>query len=472
MLVFSEHPVLGGTDGFRGVATNESGPVLMNAETVAGLTGALIDYQHEAGIDGLVVVAQDTRPSGDALRRAALAAVADRQVESLDAGVLPTPGAQKIAQNVGALATVVITASHNPWTDNGWKGMLGNRKLSAKQNAEISRLYCQQVESGLTIPLDLSDKTPNEERDWREWYTSEVVSDITNEFGDSPLDKRLFVIDGAFGASKAITPEVFRRLGARVREFSCDDGLINEGCGAAHLEGLKFFLKIHPEITDDPDFIGALANDGDADRVMGVGKDKHGNLVNIDGNHFMEILAMNPPQPGIVGTIYTNSGMVGRLKEKNVDFEYCQNGDSHVTSLLLDKQANGESWRRGGEFTGHLIDTDWLDSGDGVRTAAWSAAYAAKANKTFGNIYDEMPLWPEVMQKISLPERISISIDELGVVQTAITKVRASGGRPVVRASGTEPLVRIWCEAPSDEIANHSARMLRNSVVQALERSE
>jgi phosphoglucosamine mutase len=469
--LIEEQPILGGTDGFRAIATDQAGPGLMNPETVAGLTRSLVEHQYEAGMDGPVVIAQDTRPSGNLLRQAAILGAQSAGAEIVDTGILPTPAAQKIANRLGALATVVITASHNPWTDNGWKGMLGSRKPSGVETRVISARYWRHV-LDRTLPDGASFSKPaTESTPHTEWYINEVVEDISHEFGMQPLANRLFVIDGARGAARLITPEVFRRLGARVETFACDsEGYVNDGCGAASLNGLRDFLRARPDVLRDSGFLGAIANDGDADRVMGVGVNNTGELVDITGNHSMEMLALQPLQPGIVGTVYTNSAVPIRLQKQAIDFAYCDNGDTHVTNALLAKQAEGQDWQRGGEFTGHLIDTLWLGSGDGVRTAAWMAAYASRNGQTFGDIAQILPMWPERMERVALPNGYTLPVETSSAIQTALSQVRELGARPVVRASGTEPVVRIWCEAPEADLVNTASNMLRTSVVNEMEK--
>src|ERR1044072_8199555 len=285
---------LGGTDGHRGEFTEDQAPGLMNEYTVKGATAALIDYQLDAGAEGPVVIAQDTRASGEVLRRAAIAGAAEHGVEVIDLHVAPTPMAQQVAESVGAMATVVLTASHNPASDNGWKGMLGNRKPSKEEVRAISDIFWNRWEqngNGLTVPAASPNGVYETNRAYREWYRRKVVQDVRNQFGhERPLDGKKIVYDGAFGAAKDVTPNVLRDLGATVEEFSCGDGVINEKCGAADLEGLRSFLSARPELLADPNFLGAVANDGDADRMMGVGvihRNGEPELVEITGNHAM-----------------------------------------------------------------------------------------------------------------------------------------------------------------------------------------
>jgi phosphoglucosamine mutase len=253
-----------------------------------------------------------------------------------------------------------------------------------------------------------------------------------------------------------------------VKEFATDGrGRINDKCGATHLEGVKSFLTYNREIIDDPRFTGVIANDGDADRMMGVGLSaKDGKLVDLNGNH--ALLALAQGEPGIVGTEYTNSALVRRLASQGIGFEQCPNGDVHVTEALLAKQAADEDWRRGGEFTGHHVVLDWLWSGDGVRNGAWFAAYAVRHGKTFGDLYDDLPLWAEKMAQVTVldpTQRKGIKKQE--AVRTALEQAAdqlGKNGRIILRPSGTEPLVRIWGESPDKILIGDTIAELARTV--------
>lgn len=449
----AERVLLGGTDGFRGAYSEDPGPGLVNAETFAGATFALIEYQRQRGVRGPLVTARDTRPSSERLHTAVNAAGLEAGIEVISLDVVPTPAAQKIAQELDALATVVVTASHNPYGDNGWKGMLGTKKPTKDAVQAISDGYWDLVEQHWAIPLDRKDGITHR-LDMIAWYSDEVVRNIEGEFGKRPLTDKLFVVDGAFGAAQQFTPTILRRLGAEVAEFSCDgSGLINDGCGAADLDGLKRFLasKRGLEIVRDPRFVGAIANDGDADRMLGVGAsfrpDGALHVVELSGNHVMEALAEG--QPGFVGTLYTNTATRRRLQSKGIDFEECANGDVYVTEALRNKQRAGLPWKRGGEFSGHYVVMDWLMSGDGVRSAAWYAAYVTSKGKTFAEMYNKLPMWAEVMDKVKFSPAVKDTIMADSEVQAAIAKAETTlgtNGRIVLRPSGTEPLVRVWGE--------------------------
>ncbi len=459
---------VGGTDGHRGVATMEPGAGLINPETFAGLTYALAGMQADAGHDGPIVIARDPRASSEHLSRAAVAGALHAGAEVIDLGVAPTPTAQKVAEWSGAAATVVVTASHNPAEDNGWKGMTGHSKPHDKAIREYSDRFWEQHQSGLVIPTSLADSVERRPELINE-YEDSVVATIQGAFGERPLENKLFVVDGANGAAMNLTPRILERLGARVERFACDpEGVINENCGANDLGGVKAFLASRPDIVDDPNFVGALANDGDSDRMQGVGvvvQDGVTKFVDITGNHVMG--AMAEGQPGIVGTLYTNSGLRNRLAEQGIEFEECKNGDKYVTRALLAKQAAGENWTRGGEFTGHYVDLAWLPSGDGLMSAAWFAARTVQRGMTFGDVHRELPLWDESMNEVRMPEgtKAEAILAAPPVAEVVSAMQELTDRRVIVRASGTEPVARVWAESPLDGVADgtsaHIAQVVR-----------
>jgi len=259
----------------------------------------------------------------------------------------------------------------------------------------------------------------------------------------------------------------------QVRGFA--QGMINDHCGATHLDGVKsFMLSKGASILQDRALIGAVANDGDADRVMAVGvrpgsDTEMADFVDLTGNHEMWALAKD--QLGIVGTEYTNSGLTQRLEKAGIGFEPCPNGDRYVTQRLEELQAQRLDWRRGGEFTGHLIDTDWGPSGDGVRAAALYAAHAVAEGKTFADLHEELPLWHEEMRKLpvaskavrdTLLQQPEVS-DRLGEIAAAFQGTC----RQIVRASGTELAVRAWVESSNPAAAQHASRLIMNTLLRA-----
>ena len=211
----------------------------------------------------------------------------------------------------------------------------------------------------------------------------------------------------------------------------------------------------------DSRFVGALINDGDADRFLGVGAYVGSSGVMefnmLDGNRVLELLARG--ETGVVGTDYTNDASVRRIRQNGTEFEFCRNGDTNVTRALVSHQEKGENWRVGSEFSGHHVDLRWLSSGDGVRMAAWVAAYAAKNSTTIAALCESMPLFPEKMRSLTLPPSIGKSVmtdpDVLTVIKTC-PEDDEHAYRGMYRQSGTEPKFRIW--GVGSEIAYVEAR--------------
>ena len=462
----TERTLLGGTDGFRGAADLDNPAMgVQNELTHYYLTSALLSLQQESGQRGPVVVARDTRPSGHRLAQASLQAVYDQGLEAAYLDVAPTPAAQKVAELTGAAATIAVTASHNPVRDNGWKGMLGSFKPDSDQVRTISeRAWELHAADKGTSPL--SKESPLSERRGEmlgRLYTDRLVDRITTIFGEQSLADRVVLYDGANGAGSRMVPTVLVSLGAEVRMINCGGGVINDNCGAAQ-EGLTSLKDaiIEGDLASNPRFIGGIANDGDADRLMAVGViGRHGSqeLVEINGNHMMYALAEG--EPGIVGTLYTNTGLREKLAASGIAFDECDNGDRYVTEAL--RKRSGDGWRRGGEFTGHLIDFDWLCSGDGVAMAAWLCAASARQRTNFGDLYKRVPLWQESMHKVVLPEGLRISSNDplLSDLQVWASEQMGGEGRAVIRPSGTEPVIRAWIESPHEKLPQEIGQTLR-----------
>ena len=447
----SSHPKLRGTDGVRGRTVVETGPGRINPETFRGLAFAAVEVLE---LD-FVVAGGDTRPSTPRLLEATIegAVLAGARVHGIDAPC-PTPTIGWASGEIAGEGSggLVITASHNPYTDNGLKLFLPKgKKPSDAQWEMIERVYWDYTEAtamshGKNGSLENSDRL-------LEKYKTTVIESMRAMFqNERPLADRLIVVDTAYGAAKGITQTILQELGAEVITYdNRKDWKINDGCGANDLSGLHKFLRSKSYILDDPRFMGAIANDGDADRVMGVGYNGK-ELVEINGNHIMRYLAEG--QPGIVGTEYTNSGLTSLLGSLGIGFEYCPNGDSHVTEALLKRQSRGEPWTRGGEFTGHLIDTDHLMSGDGIYMAAWFACTAATKNMNFGDIHRELPLWHEKMTGIPYVPKAGLDVINhprlIELIEESRT-ILGGEGRLIVRKSGTEPKIRVWGEAIDQE---------------------
>lgn len=436
--------IIFGTDGFRGPYTEEAGEAVLNPETIYRLSLACLKYIESTTDIRTVVIARDPRASGEVLSAEALKAAKAAGFTALHLEICPTPATFKISEQQNC-AAIMITASHNPHTDNGWKAAIRGDKLTKEQAAQVSQLYWDAIDEPISDSC-LGDQKPNPEL--QQSYITAVIEDIESAYGKNPLEDKVLVFDGANGATAQFTPVILRALGATVHEFATDHSqLINHGCGAAHLEGVIEFLRAHPEIASAPSFLGALSADGDGDRIMMVGVDPSGQPVEIDGNH--SLYAMAQGEQGIVGTIYTNTAVKQKLEQEGIGFEFCANGDSAVTAALVAKQKEGQAWTRGGEATGHLVDTNWLSSGDGVRMGAWLACFATKQGQTFYELSQTVELWPQVKKTVHLSSanRFAENQTSIDTQVNELNKTLGEEGRVIVRKSGTEPLVRIWGEA-------------------------
>ncbi|MCA1604059.1 MAG: hypothetical protein LC775_00905, partial [Acidobacteria bacterium] len=365
----------------------------------------------------------------------------------------PTPMIAWLAQEhqVNAIA---VTASHNPDGDNGFKLFeTGGIKPTRDVLDEVEAHYWQTVGSDKSRSHATMSRIVSRP-ELADAYLDEIITKLG---GPNILQDRLVVVDGANGAASELAPTLYRRLGAEVVEFACNrQGVINRDCGAAHLEGLQAFLQEHLDLTGDARFLGAFANDGDADRVMGV--DKSGRILN--GNHWMLHLANG--QNGIVGTKYTNSALREAVEADGVTFHECDNGDSHVTAKLQELDLT-----RGGEFTGHMIDLEHIPSGDGLYMGGWLAAALARKELTLSNVYDSLPLRPELLRNVHVDGADGKAITGSERVQAAIAEeaARYEGAvRVVLRPSGTESLVRIWAEAKQQDIVEAVVDRLTKAV--------
>ncbi len=470
----SEQKILGGTDGFRGpVDLRNPNMGHQNELTHYWLTSALIALQQEAGHDGPAVVLRDGngRPSGLRLAPASIQAAQDHDVDVIYLDTAPTPVGQKIAEMTGALATIAVTASHNPVADNGWKGMLGSYKPDTDWVQAISKraweMYAEGKDRTPAFPITKLSVDPRG-AEYKQRYAQTLTDKIEEEFDERPLAGKIIMYDGANGAANQMAPTILEALGATVHSINCSTGLINEACGATDLSALKTAI-LAEGLHNNPNFLGGIANDGDADRLMAVGvieQAGHKKLVELDGNHAMYELAHG--EPGIVGTVYTNSGLRDRLRAEGIAFQECGNGDQYVTQALQQRASDG--WRRGGEFTGHLIDMDWLNGGDGVAMAAWLSANVAQRGETFGDTYRSLPLWRESMHKITLSGGVQFDTDDARFreAQDWAVAQMAGEGRAIVRPSGTEPVVRVWLESPNSSLPDRVGEVLRTKLYQEL----
>lgn len=444
-----------GTDGVRGVYGQSEH---MNPNAIERMSYAFAQQVRERDKNKLIVVGGDTRTSTPALLDASSTGLAKAGMEVLRVETAPTPVIAWYAKQLGASA-IAITASHNPARYNGFKPFLvGGRKPGDEFLQELEGRYSELNRIAYGLVSDQAGQT-HDARGLESMY----LNALAKEFGADALEHQRVVIDGANGAAYALGRKVFEALGAEVDMIGDRPSRnINDGVGAADLRGLKDRLRLH-EWRGYRNFLGGFAFDGDADRVMAV--DHTGREVN--GNHWMTEFARDGDS-GVVGTLYTNSGTRQAIEATGARFVESGNGDSKVTQALLE-----HGLRRGGEFTGHMIDLKYLPSGDGVYMGAWLAARLASGEQRLADIYEGLKLWPESMRRIELPDGVDVQtvLASDAVLRVKQERAQKYGGRFVLRASGTEPVIRVWAEAEEPGAANEMADALAAEITQHIERA-
>jgi phosphoglucosamine mutase len=426
-----------GTDGVRGVAGE-----FLTAELALALARAATARISEDHAPARVLVVRDTRESGEMLEAAVAAGIAAAGGEALLGGVLPTPGAPLLIERHGLDLGVVISASHNPYHDNGIKFFGGDgHKLSDAVESEIER----ELEAG-PAPASHIGRVRR-----LHGALEDYLRALHERFAELDLSGRKVVLDCANGATFRAAPEIFRRLGAEVELLAAEpDGRnINDGCGSTHVAHVASALR-----AGRADL--GFAFDGDGDRVLAV--DRNG--VVVDGDELIALAALHLrdrdllPGNGVAVTVMTNYGFHTAMRDAGVEVATTPVGDRYVLETLRER-----SWALGGEQSGHIIDMGFVPSGDGIA----SALLTLEALRG-GDLADRhaMKKLPQRLVNVRMPDRDALTA-AMKAVQGAIEQEEAalSGrGRVLVRLSGTEPLVRVMVEAPTDEEADAACARL------------
>ncbi len=430
-----------GTDGVRGVANAELTPQLV------------FDLARAAGetVSGPVLIGRDTRRSGPMLTAALIAGFNSVGVDTVDLGIIPVGGVSRLTNHTHAELGVMVSASHNPASDNGIKfiGVTGN-KLPDDVEAAIEARYHR----GPPYHAPVGASVGNALRDDRavDRYLALIKGDRGGVLAGMAL-----ALDCANGAAYEAAPELFRSLGAEVEVFAADpNGInINDGCGATHPQALAAAVAGR---------VG-FCFDGDADRLIAI--DEDGVVAN--GDVILAILASHMKEKGalagdhIVATVMSNLGFKQAMHRLAVNVRETKVGDRYVLEEMLRSGAV-----LGGEQSGHIVLEDRL-SGDGLRTALRLAEIIAATGRELRELRKVMTEFPQVLQNIVVRDKSGL--DGSSAVWDAVGQAeRALGdhGRVLVRASGTEPLVRVMVEASSTETAESVAASISEVVLAEL----
>lgn len=440
------HPRFG-TDGVRGVA---------NAELTAELALALGRAAARQVPAPTYLVGRDTRRSGPFLQAALSAGLAAEGVDVVDLGVLPTPGVAFWAERLG-LPAAVVSASHNPFEDNGIKLFApGGTKLTP----EVERSIEADLEAGDGGPGPTGSAvgTITAAPDAPDAYHDHLVASLDGR----RLDGLKVVLDCANGAAGAVAPAVFAALGAEVTATACapDGANINDGCGSTHPGPLAAAV-----VGTGADL--GLAFDGDADRLVAV--DHTGALA--DGDTLLALFAVDLSARGeltgdaVVVTVMTNLGFRLAMEERGIAVRETPVGDRHVLAAL-----EAEGLALGGEQSGHIVFRHKATTGDGILTGLVLADLVARSGRPLAELSAGLvERVPQVLCNVSVAEPGRLA--EAEAVWRAVAEAEAAldgRGRVLLRASGTEPMVRVMVEAFTGERAAETARRLSSVVEGAL----
>ena len=416
-----------GTDGVRGLAGEK-----LTSQLAMELGRAATEQAGGAGTRVLVI--RDTRESGEMLESALAAGIAAAGGEALLGGVLPTPAAPLLIAQYGFDLGVVVSASHNPYQDNGIK-FFGGDGLKLTDAAE------EQIEErlGAAVGAMLEIGRVRELHGTQEDY----LRALGTRFAGLDLTGLNLLLDCANGATYRVGPEIFRRLGASVTVIGCEpDGRnINDGVGSTHIDALAAAV-----VAGGHDL--GFAFDGDGDRVLAADRDG----VSVDGDELIALAAIHMRGTGrlsgggVVVTVMTNYGFHTAMQEADIEVATAAVGDRYVLAELRER-----GWTLGGEQSGHIIDMDFVPSGDGIASALLTLEALGGADLAARSAMVKLP---QRLVNVKVADK-SRALDAVGDLAAEANEELSGQGRVLVRASGTEELVRVMVEAP--EIAQCEA---------------
>ncbi len=442
-----------GTDGVRGTANIYPMTSEISMQIGRAIAFLVRDQRHGHRI----VIGKDTRISGYMIENALASGICSMGVDVLLVGPLPTPGIAFITHSMRADAGVVISASHNPFQDNGIKIFSRDGfKLPDEKEANIEDLIFSQKMAALRPVADEIGKATRLD-DAKGRY---IVS-LKNTFPPKyTLDDFHIVLDCAHGATYGVAPHVFEELGAKITAIGIhpDGKNINHQCGALHPE--KVAEKVKKLGAD----IG-VALDGDGDRLIVV--DENG--IVIDGDHIMAICAADLlarkklRKKTLVTTVMSNMGLEAAMQKIGISLVRTQVGDRYVVETMRRKK-----YSFGGEQSGHLIFLEHSTSGDGILAALQLMAIMKKHNKPVSELAKIMESFPQVLNNVITSKRLDLqTVPNFQETVARMEKTLGNNGRILVRLSGTEPVVRVMLEGQDQDIIQTMADELSHLVRKA-----
>ena len=435
-----------GTDGIRG----EAGQFPLDPSTVNAIGFSLASHLAERNATPQIIIGRDTRESGESIERALIAGASRAGAKCISAGVITTPGVAFLTRKLQAAAGVVISASHNPYQDNGIKIFApSGRKMDDSVERQIE---ADIFANGKAVEAQSHDgpRSPEIEEQLHEDYLSFLADDIGKGLR---LDGLTIVVDCANGASSAFAPVLFERLGANVIAIntSPDGRNINLNCGSLHIESLREkVLAAHAHL--------GVAFDGDADRSLFI--DNHGRFV--DGDATLWALATHLQSHGklkdniVVATVMSNIGLEIALRSAGIRLMRADVGDKYVLEELLRLGAS-----LGGEQSGHIILPELSLAGDGMITALCLLRALRESRKTLAEITAGFMQYPQVLVNVRVREKVPFTdLASVRAVLAEVEELLSQKGRLLLRYSGTEKLARVMIEGENQtEIEEFASRI-------------
>ena len=445
----TEMAKLFGTDGIRGRA-NEY-PV--NAR-IAELLGRAVVKVFGGKADARVLIGRDTRESGGMLEQGLVAGLLDAGAQVIRLGVVPTPAVALLVQEMAAVAGVMLTASHNPYTDNGMKVFgAGGFKLSEAMEAEIEALLLSEEWISENSAKGSDENFPEGLRQ----YADRAKASI----GGMDLSGLKMVVDAGNGSGFEIAPQIFRELGAEVIVMAVtpDGRNINESCGALYAAKAGELVK-----QSGADL--GISLDGDADRVIFT--DASGNV--LSGDRVMAMCAISLKRSGklqgdaMVATVMSNLGMDEALRREGISVFRAGVGDRMVLDLMREKEIVF-----GGENSGHLIFADHATTGDGIVSALQVCRMMKATGQTLAELAAVMTEYPSTLLNLPVRKKTPISaLPKLTALISAAEITFGKNGRQLVRYSGTENKIRVLVEHRDADTVNHWIDQFRNTITEEI----
>ncbi|MEO8079258.1 MAG: phosphoglucosamine mutase [Caldimonas sp.] len=435
-----------GTDGIRG----RVGTAPITPDFMLRLGHAVGQVLQSGGARPTVLIGKDTRVSGYMIESALEAGFASAGVDVVLTGPLPTPGVAYLTRALRLDLGVVISASHNPYQDNGIKffSSRGEKLPDAWEQAVEAALECASKWVG-SEALGKARRLDDAGGRYVEFCKSTVSGELS-------LKGLKVVVDAAHGAAYHVAPDVFHELGAEVIPIGCaPDGFnINAGFGATAPQALVAEVKAH-----GADF--GIALDGDADRVQIV--DADGRLYN--GDELLYVLAADRlgqggALPGVVGTLMTNLAVEIALRNLGLEVVRAKVGDRYVLEELL-----ARGWTLGGEGSGHLLALDKHTTGDGIVSALMTLQAVVRSGRSLAECLAPVELFPQTLLNVPLGSGAEWRADKgFEATRIAVERELGGAGRVLIRPSGTEPVVRVMVEARDADLARRSAERLAAAI--------